>query len=143
MKLVDKYTMEQLKNIMIDITGDEKLKIHDGRKYCDSDVWIETKTRACGYYDDDDIVEILCNLFYMFENPRDFRLCILDNGMVGLFRSDHVYSNTFFFESQESDKIKQMHNNENQNAKHGKYYVINHSSSHSKKKNGKASIRKI
>lgn len=155
MELVDKYTMSQLKKIMVEITGDEKLKIHDGRTYCDSDVWAETKTKACGYYDDAAIIEVLCDLFYSCENPRDFRLAILDNGMVGLFRSDAVFSNNVFFEDKRRDG---MDWNRNRNytgnrksaakkgngaiyTKNGQKYVVDHRP-RSRKKSGKASIRK-
>lgn len=155
MELVDKYTMSQLKKIMVEITGDEKLKIHDGRTYCDSDVWAETKTKACGYYDDAAIIEVLCDLFYSCENPRDFQLAILDNGMVGLFRSDAVFSNNVFFEDKRRDG---MDWNRNRNytgnwksaakkgngatyTKNGQKYVVDHRL-RSRKKSGKASIRK-
>lgn len=110
MELVDKYTMSQLKKIMVEITGDEKVKIHDGRTYCDSDIWAETKTKACGYYDDTAIIEVLCDLFYSCENPRDFRLAILDNGMVGLFRSDVVFSNNVFFDDKRRDGMDRNRN---------------------------------
>ena len=155
MELVDKYTMSQLKKIMVEITGDEKVKIHDGRTYCDSDIWAETKTKACGYYDDTAIIEVLCDLFYSCENPRDFRLAILDNGMVGLFRSDVVFSNNVFFDDKRRDG---MDRNRNKNytsnrksvakkgngatyAKNGQKYVVDHRP-RSRKKSGKASIRK-
>ena len=155
MELVDKYTMSQLKKIMVEITGDEKVKIHDGRTYCDSDIWAETKTKACGYYDDTAIIEVLCDLFYSCENPRDFRLAILDNGMVGLFRSDVVFSNNVFFDDK---RIDGMDRNRNKNytsnrksvakkgngatyAKNGQKYVVDHRP-RSRKKSGKASIRK-
>lgn len=155
MELVDKYTMSQLKKIMVEITGDEKVKIHDGRTYCDSDIWAETKTKACGYYDDTAIIEVLCDLFYSCENPRDFRLAILDNGMVGLFRSDVVFSNNVFFEDKRRDGIDRNRNrnytgNRKSTAKKGKgatytkngqKYVVDHRP-RSRKKSGKASIRK-
>ena len=155
MELVDKYTMSQLKKIMVEITGDEKVKIHDGRTYCDSDIWAETKTKACGYYDDTAIIEVLCDLFYSCENPRDFRLAILDNGMVGLFRSDVVFSNNVFFDDKRRDGMDRNRNrnytgNRKSTAKKGKgatytkngqKYVVDHRP-RSRKKSGKASIRK-
>lgn len=155
MELVDKYTMSQLKKIMVEITGDEKLRIHDGRAYCDSDVWAETKTKACGYYDDAAIIEVLCDLFYSCENPRDFRLAILDNGMVGLFRSDVMFSNNIFFEDKRRGGMNRNRNknytgnrknaakkdNESTYIKGGQKYVVDHRP-RSRKKSGKASIRK-
>lgn len=140
MELVDKYTMDQLKKIMVEVTGDEKLKIHDGRTYCDSDVWAETKTKACGYYDNAAIIEVLCDLFFSCENPRDFRLAILDNGMVGLFRSDVVFSNNVFLEDKRKDEMDRNRNrnytgNRKSTAKKGKgatytknaqKYVVDH-----------------
>ena len=90
MELLDKYSMKQLRKIMVRATGDNRLKLHDGRKYCDCEVWAETKAKTKGYCDDEEIVQVLCDSFFPYENPRFLKLAILDNGMVGLFQSGNI-----------------------------------------------------
>lgn len=96
MEIIRVYTFGEFQKLMRRLTDDNTLRLHDGRKYCDSEIWAESKNKTCGYYTDRDMITILCRHFYPNEFDRFYYLAILDDGMIGLLKKEsrlpeHIY----------------------------------------------------